>query len=262
MTTIDPPRIHDSPLAPGTADIIAALGGLDPISLEELNSQARLMTRVDRKYFVPRDLFIDLLGRTREDFRALEIDGRRHFHYRTVYFDTPEFAFFRQHVQGRRRRYKVRVRTYCQSGDRLVEVKSKGYRGQTVKDRIAHAGPATILDQRARDFVHGAVGADAYRLQPVLETVYDRITLVRGQQRLTCDLDLHCLAGTDRHDGPSHVLVETKSGGESGIWDDLLAAAGVREHRVSKYCVSASLLYPGLPSNPWHQTMRRYFGAR
>ncbi|MPV48845.1 MULTISPECIES: polyphosphate polymerase domain-containing protein [unclassified Pseudactinotalea] len=255
------PRAGTAP-APSTGDLVEVLDRFEPISLADLNAQARLMTRIDRKYFVPRDLFVDLLERTRADFRALEIDGHHSFRYRTVYFDTPEFGFFRAHVQGRRQRYKVRTRTYSESGDCLIEVKSKGYRGRTVKERIEHAGPAHLLDRPSREFVGRIVGSDAYRLEPVLETVYDRLTLVRGDQRLTCDLDLHFLAGSDRRDGPNEVLVETKSGGERGIWDDLLMASGIREHRVSKYCVSAALLYPGLPANPWRRTIRRYFGSR
>src|SRR5699024_9140949 len=64
---------------------------LTPITLDEINAQARLMTRVDRKYFLPRGLSIDLLAATREDFRVLEIDGKHRFEYRTAYFDTPDF---------------------------------------------------------------------------------------------------------------------------------------------------------------------------
>ena len=59
--------------------------------------------------------------------------------------------------------------------------------------------------------------------------------------------------------GPSDVLVETKSPGGGGIWDGLLKQVGIRPHKVSKYCVSAALLNPQLPSNPWEQTIRRYF---
>lgn len=247
---------------PSTDAVLDTLEMLRPISLAELNDRARLMTRVDRKYFVPRDVFIDLVRRTRNDFAVLEIDGRRHFRYRTTYFDTPEFALFRQHVQGRRNRYKVRVRTYCESGDRLVEVKSKGYRGQTIKTRTTYDGPDTRLDQDALEFVEGAIGNAAELLVPVLDTVYERITFVRGEQRLTCDLNLQFLAGRERHEGPNDVLVETKSGGERGIWDELLATAGIREHPVSKYCTAASLLYPGLPSNRWRRTIRRYFATR
>jgi hypothetical protein len=28
---------------------------------------------------------------------------------------------------------------------------------------------------------------------------------------------------------------------------------------VSKYCVAVAALHPELPSNPWRQTLRRYF---
>jgi hypothetical protein len=31
---------------------------------------------------------------------------------------------------------------------------------------------------------------------------------------------------------------------------------------VSKYCVGVAALHPELRSNPWHQTLRRYFEPR
>ena len=71
---------------------------LTPISLDEINAQARLMTRVDRKYFLPRGLFIDLLAATRDDFRVLEIGGKHRFEYRTVYFDKIGRASCRERV--------------------------------------------------------------------------------------------------------------------------------------------------------------------
>lgn len=239
---------------------MAALDRLRPVGLDELNEQAGLMTRVDRKYFVPLDVYERLLEASAADHRVLEIDGRRCFRYRSVYFDSPDFGFFRQHVQRRRHRFKVRTRTYCDSGGCHLEVKSKGYRGQTVKERIPHEpADAARLDEPALDFVAGIVGPDAERLRPVLETVYHRVTLTRGDQRVTCDFDLECLAGGRRHVGPADVLVETKSPGGTGAWDLWLRQEGIRPHSVSKYCVAASLLYPGLPSNPWRRTMRRYF---
>jgi len=33
----------------------------------------------------------------------------------------------------------------------------------------------------------------------------------------------------------------------------------VRPASVSKYCVAVAALHPELPSNPWHQTLKRYF---
>ncbi|WP_166827505.1 polyphosphate polymerase domain-containing protein [Brevibacterium limosum] len=252
------------------AAIDAQLANMEPITLAELNAQARMMTRVDRKYFVPRELFLDLLVATEDDFQVLEIAGRHRFEYRTVYFDTPDFRFFRDHVQGRRRRFKIRTRTYVDTGTSHLEVKSKGYRGQTVKQRIIHpVDHPTELTGAGQNFVdaildpQGGVSArprvSAADLAPVLETVYDRITLTHDQQRLTCDLDIETRNGGETHEGPRDVLVETKSADGVSIWDHLLKQAGIREHKVSKYCVGASLLNPELPANPWNRTIRRFF---
>src|SRR5699024_6270679 len=245
---------------------------LTPITLDEINAQARLMTRVDRKYFLPRGLFIDLLAATREDFRVLEIDGKHRFEYRTAYFDTPDFRFYRDHVQERRHRFKVRTRTYVDTGTCHLEVKSKGYRGQTVKERIAHPidSPLTLTPDD-RDFIDSVLDRSPIRaggrdsgnrdsdgrsasirprpraadLEPVVETVYDRITLCHDDQRLTCDLDIRAISGDEQHTGPSDVLVETKSPGGAGIWDGLLKQVGIRPHKVSKACVSAALRSEG-----------------
>lgn len=248
--------------APDTSGLYPALGAPAPISLTELNAKAELMTRVDRKYFVPRGLFVELLEQSAGRFRVLEIGGMRVFRYRTIYFDTPSFDFFRQHAQGRRHRFKVRTRTYCESGDCRLEVKSKGYRGRTVKQRIPHArDEPDLLDRRDREFISAVTGSDSSTLRPVLETIYHRATLCHADQRVTCDLELENLAGDRVSHGPSDVLVETKSAGGQGPLDLLLRQAGVREHSVSKYCVAASLLYPELPRNKWNRTLSRYFSA-
>lgn len=231
-----------------------------PVGLEELNEQARLMSRVDRKYFVPRSLFGSMVEDTLDDLRVLEIEDRRTFSYHTVYFDSADFEFFRHHVQGRRHRFKVRIRTYRDTGVCQLEVKSKGYRGRTVKRRIPHdPSSVTRLGPAGIRFVAPIIGSDPSRLGPVVETVYDRTTFSDGDQRITCDVDLQCITPTDQRHGPDDVLVETKSEAEGGRWDRLLQAAGVRPHSVSKYCIAAALHYPDLRRNRWHRTIERYF---
>ncbi|WEG08245.1 polyphosphate polymerase domain-containing protein [Microbacterium horticulturae] len=235
------------------------VAALPPIALDELNARAALLRRVDSKYFAPRAALAELLEAIPE-LRVLEIGGHRSFRYRTVYYDSAAFTHYREHVQGRRHRFKVRVRTYCDSGDCMLEVKSKGYRGQTVKDRRPR-GPRhpDALDADERAFVSSITGRDAAVLRPVLETVYDRTTLCAGDQRITLDTDLTCAAGDRRGRGPDDVLVETKSpDGRTGL-DRALVHAGVRPHSVSKYCVAAALLYPQLPRNRWHRTLQRSF---
>lgn len=240
------------------ADVIA---GLPQVSLDEINARAELLTRVDRKYFVPRTALAAILASAR-GLQALQIDGRRSFRYLTVYFDSDDFAHYREHLQGRRHRFKVRTRTYCESGQSLLEVKSKGYRSQTVKQRRPRdAQHPAHLDADERAFVSAITGRDAAALRPVLETDYHRTTLVAGEQRVTLDTDLSCRAHERRACGPDDVLVETKSpDGRSDI-DRAIVHGGFRPHSVSKYCVAAALLYPQLPHNPWHRTLRRSFAV-
>lgn len=95
----------------GESSMEVALRALDPISLPEVLARAELMTRVDRKYIVGRQLFERMVGEMGPSLRCLAIDDRRVARYRSIYFDTAELAFFHQHLQGRRRRFKVRSRT-------------------------------------------------------------------------------------------------------------------------------------------------------
>lgn len=235
-----------------------------PISLAQMNAEAALMTRLDQKYFVPRELLGELLAEY-SGLRILEIGQERVHEYRSTYFDTAGFHFFRHHVQDRRHRNKVRIRTYA-TGDSFLEVKSKGRRGETVKERIALPG-APELDAPALEFIEQQIPrmpGIAAELRPVLDSHYDRATFLQGGNRITCDLGLRFIsAGTpgraETAEGPNEVLVETKSAtGQSPIDRDL-RSVGIRPVSVSKYGVGMCLLYPELPANNWHRVLRRYF---
>lgn len=241
--------------------MISAISEPQPISLEELTAESALLSRVDRKYFVPRATVAELIGEFIDDTRVLEIDGKRSFTYETVYFDSPKFCFFRAHVQGRRQRFKVRVRTYLDSGLRMLEVKSKGFRGRTVKQRTKHGREleSTSLGETGGKFVSEIIGSDAAELKPVLTTVYRRSTLALGDQRITLDTELECIDDGVVFHGPDDVLVETKSPARASAFDTALRKRGIRPHTVSKYCVAATLLYPELPGNRWRRTIRTFF---
>jgi VTC domain len=249
------------------AVVAGSVAGLPAASLAEVIERAALQTRQDRKYLVPVDRFAELVARLPGDWAALEIDRGRGFAYESVYFDTPDLLIYRQHLQGRRRRYKVRTRAYLDSGDCAFEVKLKGPRDQTIKARLpypiadrAHLCPlarASLADQ-----LQAAYGQPAPRLAARVTTAYRRTTLVdleRGT-RLTCDVDLVCTGGGRVATGLSgHVLVEIKSLGPRSEADASPRDLGLRSVQISKYCVAVALLHPGIPSNPWHRTLRRYF---
>ncbi len=185
-----------------------------------------------------------------------------------MYFDTCDLLTYRQHLQGRRRPYKVRARAYLDSGDGAFEVKLNGGRDKTVKARlpypVAHRARITphaqaFLAARLRE----AYGLSAPQLESVVTTTYRRTTLVDllGDARLTCDVDLIFTgAGRVAHGPSGHVLVETKSPDSSGA-DRALWKLGLRPVRLNKYCVAVALLHSGIRANSWHRTLRRYFAA-
>ena len=151
----------------------------------------------------------------------------------------------------------------------MFEVKLTGARGETVKQRVPHPEQYRAeLTESALSHLATSLGQAFHQdvpagMRPTLVTTYRRTTFVTrtGDARLTCDTGLVCLdVDNEVRDTGTHVLVESKSGGQGGsIADRILRELGVRPASVSKYAVAVAALHPELPSNPWHQTLRRYF---
>src|SRR6185312_8918761 len=162
----------------------AAAAVVEPIGLDELMALAELQTRVDRKYFVPADVFRRMIGELAGELRVLDIDGLRTFGYESVYFDTPELTTYRAHVQRRRQRFKARTRTYTDSGLTMFEVKLTGAHGETVKQRLPYpAEHRAELTDEAEAHLGAALSAAYHQdvpagLQPTLVTTYRRTTFV------------------------------------------------------------------------------------
>ncbi|MEV6300500.1 polyphosphate polymerase domain-containing protein [Actinoplanes sp. NPDC051861] len=234
-----------------------------PISLEELVGQAELLTRLDRKYLIPAARLPDVLDRLPADVRMLEIGGERAFAYRSVYFDTAGLDSYLAAARRRRRRFKVRIRTYLDSGLDFLEVKTRAARGMTVKDRIPYAGDYASLGPHAGPVLAGSgIPACDAEFRPVLATYYRRSTFfVPGTgSRVTVDSDLAWMLP----DGstvlmPDSVIVETKSARAASDVDRLLWSLHLRPCSISKYATGLAALRPDLPANRWHPVLQRHF---
>ena len=251
---------------------VGSLHLLPPVGLEELNAEAALQTRVDRKYVVPTALVRQLLATfSSAEVRVLEMNGARSFAYDSVYFDTAGLDSYLLAAHGRRRRYKVRTRTYVDSAVSFLEVKTEGAREATVKERIPyHLADRGRLTAEGMDYVRetltAAVGSvPAGSLEPVIETRYHRATLYLPESgsRATIDTDVTW----QRPGGQSWVLdeaviLETKSGSAAGPLDRHLWAHGVRPARISKFATGRAALRPELPANRWNRTLRRNLALR
>jgi hypothetical protein len=235
--------------------------GLSDIGLDELDAVAALRRRFDAKYLLSRHALPELLERLGPTHRVLEIERLRSFEYRTTYFDTPELEAFRHHLQGRRRRLKVRVRHYVDSGRCSFELKLQGPRGSTVKHRLP-CDPELRQGLRAESltalarWVGGAYGRPPPApLGPTLEILYTRTTLVapEARERVTVDVDLRMRRpGGDlygRLDGELAV-VESKSARGLAMAARQLHALGARRlETMSKYCLGVLLAHGAARGN-------------
>lgn len=253
-----------------SADLATALGEhlnqLPAVSLEELNALASLQTRVDRKYLVPVGQLLNLLSSFGEETQVLETAGVRAFDYDSVYFDTPGLDSYHLAAFGRRRRYKIRTRSYLNSGVSFLEVKTEGSRSATVKERIPYKlADRAVITAEGAGYIAETLAATGTMLRPetlspVLETKYARITLLlpASNSRATIDLDVAwTVPGRDTLVLRDHVVLETKSGSAPGGLDRHLWHAGIRPSRISKFATGMAALNPALPANRWHQTIIR-----
>ncbi len=238
---------------------------LPTLTLDEVDEQASLQTRIDRKYVVRPEAWGNVLAALPSEPRVLQIDGRRSFRYSSTYYDTAELDSYRDAARGRPHRYKVRTRHYLDTGSRAVEVKTRSSSGATAKSRQwldAGATPdGSLLPADAASFVGGfeRIGDTAHRLTEVLTTSYERVTLVTADARVTVDRRVAAADVHGRHlDYGDLLIVETKSAGAAGAVDRALWASGIRPARISKYCTSLAALRPDLPSNRWSRSIRRY----
>ncbi|MFT0846951.1 polyphosphate polymerase domain-containing protein [Actinomycetaceae bacterium L2_0104] len=264
---------------------------LAPISLTELNARASLQIRRDRKYILTTHeaaRFLRWLTGA-DDARVLEIHGMRSCHYDSTYFDTGALDCYWMALQRNRHRFKVRIRTYHDSGQTFLEVKTKSASGHTVKNRIPWSQSAPPFDLDAvppsgRGFIERCLAggystsgafspeycpapnssrhsSQVSGLAPSLETRYRRTTIhLPGPNiRLTLDQDLRwstsdgSLASTS-----DRVIVETKSAGHSSYADRHLWAHGHRPLPSSKYATGIALLHPELPRERWSRTIGQH----
>jgi hypothetical protein len=235
-----------------SADFSRVLRRFTPISLTQMHNVA-LLRRIDTKYVLSEAQLYQALTRLTADYDVLEIEGRRLHRYQTLYFDTPDFALYRQHHDGWRDRYKVRSRVYVDSDQAFLEVKRKTNKNVTVKSRLQTPEVVTQVDAQTDDFLHTHFPQATEALEPQLWNSFYRITLVskHSVERLTLDIDLSFQAGGTHAALPGIAIAEVKQEAFSlrSEFVGQMRALGVRSMSFSKYCIGVSLLYDQVKRN-------------
>lgn len=231
----------------------ALFRALHPISLDTLNDRAALQRRTDNKYLVALDDLARLVEELADQHEVLEIDGERVFEYESTYFDTPSLRCFRDHVEDRRPRYKLRTRCYVTTGVCHFEVKVKPDDGDTLKRSVDYdPDERGTVEPAAHELIADVLGECGLdepdeRLRPSLITAFRRVTVVGRErpERTTFDFGLNLSApdGNVAQLERQYAIAETKTPDGNGAWDAALADAGLEPISLSKYRIGTGLLH-------------------
>lgn len=263
MVAIDqlPEHVEDDArqTEPGLERIERLLARFDPIGLDEMDGVA-LLDRTDTKFILRLSQLHEALARIAGQYQVLDISQTRLNHYRTLYFDTPDFALYHQHHNGLRARYKVRMREYVDSELAYWEVKRKTNQERTVKARLQTPDPIGRLATQVDDFIDAHAPVDAQDLEFKLWNTFQRITLVSKHQpeRLTLDVHLAFGCGDAVVGLPGIAIAEVKQERASRQSDFIaqMRRLGVRSSQFSKYCAGVYMLYDNVKTNNFKARMR------
>ena len=243
-----------------TCNVTTALSAFSSISLEEM-STIRLMNRTDTKYIVSLSALMDVLQRASNCYRVQEVQGERNIVYHTTYLDTPDYAMYLAHQNGRVIREKIRVRTYVSSGLTFLEVKNKNNKGRTDKKRIRVQGVNSLRQDGGEEFLRNYAWYELSTLKLLLENHFHRITLVNKAktERLTIDTGVHfhhLITGTEARLENLAIIELKRDGRTYSPIGEILRELHVRPSGISKYCVGTVLTAGNLKYNRFKPKLR------
>ena len=228
------------------------LQSFNKISLSDLD-KVKLMNRIDKKFCLHRKRLPDILEALKSDYSLLEINGETIFQYDNTYFDTVDDQMYINHHNGKRNRYKIRVRQYVLTNDNFLEIKFKNNKGRTIKERIKRQDFHSDFNESDLDLIKKSLPYASSELQPKIRSNFYRITLADNNftERVTIDT----FPGFKNQENEvvleNLVIIEVK---QSKANNPALITKVLQEHKIrnrgfSKYCVGRSLLEKKIKKN-------------
>ncbi len=258
-------RVNTNLLPSIYARIMADIEQITPlypmVSLDEIQEYS-LQDRVDTKYMVRLVDLPSLLTTFVSDCAILEVESKRISEYRTLYFDTPTLNFYFDHHNGKRPRYKIRMREYHSTKDTFLEIKKKENELRTIKNRIPIAEIRQSFNPEMRAFLTDFYPGDAESLKPLLWNTFKRITLINTGlcERVTIDLGLNFFNKTNSLQLSHLAVVEVKQEhfSRESIILLTLKEKGYQPISLSKYCTGVAFLNPGIKRNRFKQNFLQF----
>lgn len=231
--------------------VIEQLNKFESVTLKQLDS-VKLQNRMDTKYILSKAHLALLLEGIKEEQFVLEIDNTRVFNYKTIYFDTPDFQFYKDHHNGCVNRIKVRSREYVESNLSFYEIKRKLFGTRTDKQRKII--PAIYQEVPLADY--NLIQYKRLNNKPIekkLTNHFKRITLTNKKftERITIDLEIGFDNGKKQIQLSELVVIEVKQG-KADVFSNtiqMLKKLRVHESSFSKYVIGVSLLEENIKHN-------------
>jgi len=218
------------------------------ISLEDMN-KVSLLKRMDTKYVISIHDLENFLLSISNSHRILKINNQLTQHYKTLYYDTTDYAMYIAHHNKKAHRYKIRLREYIESQLFFLEIKNKSNKGKTNKKRLKLKQLSFKDNPKATQFIEQHAPFSAHNLQAILGNTFSRITMVDNQltERLTIDQNLNAweIGKEDNRINLNQIaIIELKRDEASNAnTHKILRDLRIQTMGFSKYAISSSLLF-------------------
>ena len=219
-------------------------------TLKEMDG-VKLMDRTDTKFTFNIEQLELILKEVEPFYKVLEIENKKLSNYQTLYYDSDDLRLYNEHHNGHLNRFKIRHRTYMDSGLAYLEVKFKNNKGRTIKERIKEKNASEVFENKAYTFLSDELPFDPNILKPVVWVNYSRITLVnkKSAERVTIDVNLQFKKNDAVVNLDQLVIAEVKQEKKTpSQFLNTMKKFHIREGSISKYCFAIALT---------HQTVKR-----
>ena len=182
----------------------------------------------------------------------------------SLYYDTPDFRFYREKADGQKFRQKLRLRKYAADNEySFFEIKQR-YNSTVMKRRVrlrdkeAHALAKGISSSRQYPAEQrGVIEQVEYMMSvnalvPKLNVSYMRRAFTgkyENDLRVTFDTNLKCSRHNDNENQkymihPSYAVMEIKADERVPMWlIRIIQKYNLEANRVSKYCLGVETLF-------------------
>jgi len=230
------------------------------VTLADLD-KVKLMNRSDSKFCMHIAQLPPVLEALSHDYSILEINGETIFNYDNTYFDTPDNQMYLSHQNGKRNRFKIRVRNYVESNLNFLEIKFKNNKGRTIKERIEKQEFIPEFTTSEQIFLENVSPYNGHQLVPKINSFFKRFTLVNNQftERVTFDIFPGFRNQQKEITLNNLVIVEIKQSksSDTALIIKVLQAQKINRNGFSKYCIGRSLLEDDIKKNNFKPLLLR-----